>query len=445
MKELSIDEKARAYDEAIERARKLYNSEETSADVEIACETIFPKLAESEDERMRKMCMKYLDREYQHCSFADDKKNIEKCIVWLEKQGEQKPIVDGILTATNYDKLFQNCKVHKFNIGDWVVTSYGKVNQVIAVDEDGDGFTLDDDTYFSGSWKDGYHLWTIKDAKDGDVICYKDEISLYKCEISLYRKDIKPETSFGGFMYHYCYDGKRFIMNNFYSLTEQDKTDIHPATEEQRGLLFAKMKEAGYEWDAENKELRKIDQSELTEFEDAVKDMMNAYRDAIGANDVTTEEIKKHAKYLLSLIPHKPIEQKLSNSEKIGKNEKPMWTEDDEKRLQSCIVELQGKGLMGGVDTIDTKWLKSLKQRIHASSAKTCKNDTLLDLLNKIPSCITVDGIDYHFVLKKTIAYMAFYEGEGEGSGKVIFWMAGDPVDLLTEMLEKLKEKGLLE
>lgn len=79
------------------------------------------------------------------------------------------------------------------------------------------------------------------------------------------------------------------------------------------------------------------------------------------------------------------------------------------------------------------------------SSAKNCKNDTLLNLLNKMPSCITVDGIDYHFVLKKTIAYMAFYEGEGEGSGKVIFWMAGDLVDILNEILRKLKEGGLLE
>jgi hypothetical protein len=44
--------------------------------------------------------------------------------------------------------------------------------------------------------------------------------------------------------------------------------------------------------------------------------------------------------------------------------QKPKWTDEDEKRLQSCIIELQGKGLMGGVDTIDTKWLKSLKQRM---------------------------------------------------------------------------------
>ena len=77
----------------------------------------------------------------------------------------------------------------------------------------------------------------------------------------------------------------------------------------------------------------------------------------------------------------------------------------------------------------------------------TCKNDTILDLLNKMPSYITVDGIFYHFMLRKTtISYMAFYEGEGECSGKVIFWMtAFSPIDLLNEMLEHLKKKGLLE
>ena len=136
-----------------------------------------------------------------------------------------------------------------------------------------------------------------------------------------------------------------------------------------------------------------------------------------------------------------------AQSEEIKGNEGEIssnWTEEDSLMIDSIIDTikwLEGKG----ATNMKIDWLKQLKQRIHVSSAKTCKDDNLLDLLNKMPSCITVDGIDYHFVLKKTIAYMAFYEGEGEGSGKVIFWMAGDPVDLLTEMLEKLKKEGLLE
>ena len=35
---------------------------------------------------------------------------------------------------------------------------------------------------------------------------------------------------------------------------------VYPATKEQRDTLFAKMKEAGYIWDAEKKELKKIEQ-----------------------------------------------------------------------------------------------------------------------------------------------------------------------------------------
>ena len=57
-------------------------------------------------------------------------------------------------------------------------------------------------------------------------------------------------------------------------------------------------------------------------------------------------------------IISKWLEDKLKQGE-----QKPKWTEEDEERLQSCISTLQGKGLMGGVDTINTKWLKSLKQR----------------------------------------------------------------------------------
>ena len=36
---------------------------------------------------------------------------------------------------------------------------------------------------------------------------------------------------------------------------------VFPATKEQRDILFQKMKEAGYEWNAEKKELRKIEQN----------------------------------------------------------------------------------------------------------------------------------------------------------------------------------------
>ena len=47
-----------------------------------------------------------------------------------------------------------------------------------------------------------------------------------------------------------------------------------------------------------------------------------------------------------------PVEQNLA------------WSEEDEKRLQSCLNILQAKDIMGATETINTKWLKSLKERI---------------------------------------------------------------------------------
>lgn len=45
---------------------------------------------------------------------------------------------------------------------------------------------------------------------------------------------------------------------------------VHPATKEQRDLLFQKMKEAGYEWDADKKELKKVEQKPAWSEDDKV-------------------------------------------------------------------------------------------------------------------------------------------------------------------------------
>lgn len=77
----TIEQRAKAYDEAIERARQIHDADRVSGIKLTTCEEIFPELTESEDERIRK-------------SLIDMLKNDEKCylkeIAWLEKQSEQK-------------------------------------------------------------------------------------------------------------------------------------------------------------------------------------------------------------------------------------------------------------------------------------------------------------------------------------------------------------------
>lgn len=259
----------------------------SEGDIPAVLEEIFPELCESDGYNwIPKEIIKYLK----------EKGDFRSCwIAWLEKQGEQKPVIEG--TFVNVDEVRDDFMQEvyralysdstndranqiidafdhlptitiqkpvdnvepKFKVGDWVVQENIGVYKVIEVCKSWYEVIDNKDKHYSIGFDKEYmcHLWTIQDAKDGDVLSYRDEISLYKHDI---KNCTKQETTFGGFVYHCCYDGKRFITDSLYSLTEQDKIDIHPATKEQRDLLFQKMHEAGYEWDAEKKELKKIEQ-----------------------------------------------------------------------------------------------------------------------------------------------------------------------------------------
>ena len=90
MKELSIEQKAKAHDEAIERAKKLQETCDNTAVVGW-CEYILPELKETEDEKIKKEIISFL--QLPHPQFVG-KRNQEKWIAWLEKQGEKKCIDD---------------------------------------------------------------------------------------------------------------------------------------------------------------------------------------------------------------------------------------------------------------------------------------------------------------------------------------------------------------
>lgn len=93
MKELSIEEKARAYDEALERARlsrlQLLDIGEEATEIEY----IFPELVESEDEKIRKALIDGFTvmKESKNCgkTFSNHNIPVADILAWLEKQGEQ--------------------------------------------------------------------------------------------------------------------------------------------------------------------------------------------------------------------------------------------------------------------------------------------------------------------------------------------------------------------
>jgi len=189
-----------------------------------------------------------------------------------------------------------------------------------------------------------YRLWTLKDAKDGDVLVTVDNKRpfIYKNCPDPNLPDA-PVAAYGGndAVGNFCISRRR---NNYWWTHKE----VQPATKEQCDALLKAMAEAGWEFDFEKKELKKIEEPELTKFEEAVKDMMNDYRDAIGDNDATTEEVKKHSAYLQSLIPQTPA-----------------WSEEDEKIINKLIAVIEL--YYGNDNDLDKQrchsWLKSLKDK----------------------------------------------------------------------------------
>ena len=87
MKELTIEEKAKAYDSIIEKANKMHS--ENCEACKACIEELIPELAESEDEKVRKEIISHLQHEYvvkRHVSDVE----YDKWLAWLGKQGQVK-------------------------------------------------------------------------------------------------------------------------------------------------------------------------------------------------------------------------------------------------------------------------------------------------------------------------------------------------------------------
>ena len=78
---MTTEEKAKAYDEALEDMRVIYPN--LKGDAKLAVEHAFPELAESEDERIRKFICSIIDNLEPKDFVGVKKMNV---LAWLEKQ-----------------------------------------------------------------------------------------------------------------------------------------------------------------------------------------------------------------------------------------------------------------------------------------------------------------------------------------------------------------------
>ena len=293
----------------------------------------FPELKENEDEKVKKELIKAINLAYD-CGIAITKENRDKYLAWIERQGEQK-----------------------FKVGDWVVTNQGKVNQVVSVDKDLDGYTLDDGNYFSGSWCDMYHLWTIEDAKDGDIIYSKHNTESFEWIGILKSLDKENKRVFFYGFWHDMAKTFSVCMNEAYVLYD----DFTPATKEQRDLLFQKMKEAGYEWDEIKKKLKTIedepnvcegcnnakgcvtcvDGSEWAHIEEAKSFWSEVDETAI---HLACEFIRHHSRKgdsIKGVDCTEFVKMLWSIKERMQAQHQQEWSEDDEIRHKTTLEDLE--------------------------------------------------------------------------------------------------------
>lgn len=299
MKKLSIEEKAKAYDEAIERAESIYNETAIlSATTKGICKYIFPELKESDDERIRGNIIATIHLYYGE-PLEDEAKEM---IAWLEKQGEQKiktPEESLGIDSDTYNKIVDECiygeqkpidKVEpKFKVGDWVVYCNDDVDLITGIEEN--GYCINNSGYIPFICESDIRHWTIQDAKDCDVLAWDDS----KC-IALF-KNIYDEDSFNSYGFIGGCTGTFESRQSYH-----DIEGSHPATKEQRDLLFRKMHESGYEWDAEKKELIKIEQKPAWSAEDTfMVQRICKYLDAAKKYYVDSSEVIECIDWLKSI------------------------------------------------------------------------------------------------------------------------------------------------
>ena len=362
----TIEEKARAYDEALKVLHK-YDGANIMFSQSLK-EEMFPELRESEDEKIRKAISDILLIDSDEIREILDANNVlmQDVDTWLKKQCEQNPankiepkfhegdkihcklddrtfvikevdLKNGVYlyTENGYgndigyaDEMFELVKQKpadevepKFKVGNWYQctkdffgkgvtfdknTAYYCTKEGCLQNEYGCHIAIVKDLY------DNFKLWTIQDSKDGDILSDGTTIFIFKDLLS------------DGSVMSYCdYDTDSGESDAFCPLSMNLMcSKITPADKEQRDTLFAKIKEAGYEFDFEKNELKKI---------------------------------------------NSPV---LSNSSNIGKNVPAEWSREDEQNLNVALGYIDDEYLRRWLkDAIYNKYEKRWKPSEEQMSA----------------------------------------------------------------------------
>lgn len=361
IKKLLLEEKAKAYDEALEKAKKELDNPNIPLLWKTWTRDLFPELKESENERTRKEIIAFI----KSVAYAktDD---VKRYVAWLEKQGNPKKsdpikakfqvgdlvihktipgfecVIERIDDTTYYGdttdfKIVDQDKwekaMPKFHVQDWITDGY-RTERVL--DIKGPDYILQsqdgDDTYYDPiSYVDPrYHHWTIQDVRPGDILI--DDYGIY-----VFGKPDDLDNTTYCCSCAYQYSDKKFECTSMIC----NLSGARLASKDQCEDFFSKMKDAGYEWDPDEK---------------------------------------------------RPIENKTNDDSPVsGDSEEPGapcsvdWDKNDERILNGISSYVCCSGLEGFQEWYD--WLQSLKGRIRKQSWKDYDKEMLEAAISYVEHC----------------------------------------------------------
>ena len=278
------------------------------------------KISEAATKSVNKMVAKFADTKEEctnckpaNCQIRSYKQGITDALRAFRLNG--KTFQDALSTENEKDKIKP-----KFHEGDWITCEELNTAKIISIDGvDADRYEVECIDGTKGfphvDYVDrNFHLWTIEDAKDGDVLA-EDSCTFI---IKKLNHDHSAEI--------YC-----CLHNNgdFFAQSKLvfDDTSTYPATKEQRDILTKAMADAGYTFDFEKKELKKLVHQEVT---------------------------------------------------KVSNQETSEWSEDDEEFLNRAIKATKP------MYPITANWLKSLKGHVLSQLKQewSKEDESLFDLLH---------------------------------------------------------------
>ncbi|MBR2291716.1 MAG: hypothetical protein IJ868_05315 [Prevotella sp.] len=270
---------------------------------------------------------------------------INICDIKLALADQGLKFEDGEIVEINSATEEEIPQKPKFKIGDWVANNSGCFFQITWVGEESPCYKFKD-TFGNENMElqeeidENCHIFTLQDAKDGDVLA----------------------TFVGTFIYNgmdgggecpgaYCGMNTKGEFQEVGSKTHWTSKEVFPATKEQRDALFAKMKEAGYEWNGEKKVLKKIEQTPIAwskEDETRLTNIIIMLKEG-ASHHFIKDYITKAVDWLKSLRPQS----------------KQDWSEEDEEyfnRVCTSIEWARAESHISEDECLNQEtWLKSLR------------------------------------------------------------------------------------